>query len=142
MSDPFFMDAPKSCIRVGSRSEPALLKVFCHPSSLFSHPLHPAFSEIASYPYLHIFLARREFGCSVRLLDHSAQRTFLDHQTHDFVQCICGSHGGVLSIRVVRRCYLHDVGCDEVDAFESTEDCTKFTCGPTPSLRGTGGWRN
>lgn len=38
-----------------------------------------------------------------------AERTFLDHDTHDFVQGVCRGHGCVLSISVVRGLHGHDL---------------------------------
>ena len=53
---------------------------------------------------------------------HLAQRTLLDHQSHDLVQRVGGSHGGELGVGVVSRSDLDDIGSDEVDAFEATDD--------------------
>ena len=69
-------------------------------------------------------------------LPHYAHRAPLNHQTHDLKQRICRRHGSMLGIGIIRRCHLDDVGRDEVDAFEATDDGTEFTGAPAAGFGG------
>jgi hypothetical protein len=48
----------------------------------------------------------------------------------------------VLGVGVVRWSDLHDISCDKVDPFESSQDSTEFACGPATRLWSTGRRRN
>jgi hypothetical protein len=55
----------------------------------------------------------------------NGKRTLLYHQCHHFVQDICSSHSGMLSIRVIGWGNLNNIGSDEIDSLESADlDCT------------------
>lgn len=72
------------------------------------------------------------------LLAHIAQRTLLNHQSHDLVQSVGGGHGGQLRVGVVRGGDFDNVGCDEVDALQAADDGAQLASGPAAGLRGAG----
>jgi hypothetical protein len=75
---------------------------------------------------------------SLRWLAHVAQGPLLDHQCHDLVQGVGGSHGGQLGVGVVCWSDFDDVGGDEVDALQATDDSAQLARGPAAGLGGAG----
>lgn len=75
---------------------------------------------------------------SLRGLAHVAQGPLLDHQRHDLVQGVGGSHGGKLGIGVVCWSHFDNVGGDEVDALQAADDGAQLARGPAAGLRGAG----
>jgi hypothetical protein len=61
---------------------------------------------------------------SLFILDHIAQRAFLDHQTHKLIERIRSCHSCVLSISIIRRGYLYNVYCHKVNSFQATDNRT------------------
>lgn len=91
----------------------------------------PSFNLEIPYPYPPRLQLRL-----LALLHSLTQGPLLHHDRHDLVQSIGGSHGRVLSIRVVCWSNLNDVSSNEVDAVEAAQDGTKLARGPTASLGG------
>ena len=89
---------------------------------------------------------RTDFACqlssahsalnSLRRLAHVAQGPLLDHQRHDLVQGVGGSHGSQLGVGVVCWSDFDNVGGDEVDALQAADDGAQLARGPAASLRG------
>lgn len=77
---------------------------------------------------------------SILALNHLTQRPLLDHKRHDLVQRIRRGHRRMLGIGIVRRRDLDDVGGDEVDAFEASDDGAQFARRPAACFGGAGGW--
>ena len=76
------------------------------------------------------------------ILDHFVQWTFLNHETHDLIQGICGRHSGMLCVRVIGRSHFNDVRSNQIDAFKSTDDRAKFASRPSSSFWGSCRWRD
>jgi hypothetical protein len=74
----------------------------------------------------------------LRRLAHVAQGPLLDHQRHDLVQGVGGSHGGQLGVGVVCWSDFDDVGGDEVDALQAADDSAQLARGPAAGLGGAG----
>ncbi len=73
-----------------------------------------------------------------RLADHLAQGPLLDHQAHHFIESISRRHGRVLGIGVVCRRDLDDIGSDEVDTFQPTNNGSELSSRPPTRLGGPG----
>ena len=100
-----------------------------------SHPsTHPATKThlISSFPLRLQLPALALFPFQFQSLQ--AQRAPLDHQRHDLVQHVGGSHGGQLGVGVVGRGDLDDVSRDEVDALEAADDGAQLARGPAARL--------
>lgn len=63
-------------------------------------------------------------------ISHHAHRAPLHHQAHDLKQHIRRRHRRMFSICIVGGCYFHDIGRDEIDAFEAADDGAEFASGP------------
>ena len=83
-------------------------------------------------PYLQLRL--------LSLIHSLTKRALLDHYRHDLVQGVGGSHGRVLSIRVVCRSNLDDVSSNKVDTIEAAQYGPELARRPPSSLRGARGW--
>lgn len=68
-----------------------------------------------------------QFQLHSLILGDDAEWAFLNHESHDLVKDIGGSHSGELGIGVICRRNLDNIRCDEVDTFETTNDCAEFS---------------
>lgn len=71
-------------------------------------------------------------------VDGHAERSTLHHQRHDFVEHICGSHGGVFGIRVVSRRDFDDIRSDKIDSLKTTDDGAQLSGTPATGFRSAG----
>jgi len=75
-------------------------------------------------------------------INHLAQRTLLDHDTHNLIKHICSSHGGKLSVRIVRRRNLHNVSRDQIQVLQPPNNRPQLSRRPPARLRGSRGRGN
>lgn len=101
-------------------------------SSDLPPPLPPLnHSQIPPLPHsIHLSIAPR------LPFPHYTHRTPFHHQTHDLKQGIRRRHRRVLGISIVGRRHFYDIGGDEVDAFQSSDDGAEFASCPAARFGG------
>lgn len=104
---------------------------FALPPSSYMHSFCVNSKSIKCSEFLHVVANGAE-----------AERAPLDHDGHDLVKRIRSSHGRVLSIGIVRRSNLDNVGADEVDAIKTADDGAELASRPTARLGGASGRGN
>lgn len=71
-------------------------------------------------------------------LPQLAQTSHLNHQAQYLKQQICSRHGGQLGIGVVRGGHLDDIGSDEIDPLQASQDGAQFARGPAAGFGRSG----